>query len=207
VKVISSPQVLAISHNKAKISVGSRVPLVQSEISNSQSVVTTASDTSTSLVRNIEYYETGIILEVTPHVSRGGRITLDVSQTVSEAVNNTTSAIDSPEISERLIETSMSIRDGQTIIIGGMIKEQMVDNLDTVPFIGKIPILGRLVGDSDLTVKRTELLMLITGTVINENTRLQSLLKRYRETVEHLKEFHDKNDGKKKESGFWDLWI
>lgn len=207
VKVISSPQVLAISHTKAKISVGSRVPLVQSEISNSQSVVTTGNDTSTSLVRNIQYFETGIILEVTPHVSRGGRITLDVSQTVSEAVNNTTSAIDSPEISERLLETSMSIRDGQTIIIGGLIKEQMVDNLDTVPFIGKIPILGRLVGDNDLTLKRTELLMLITGTVINENTKLQDLLKRYKNTVDHLKEFHDKTHNKKKESGFWDLWI
>ena len=207
VKVISSPQVLAISHTKAKISVGSRVPLVQSEISNSQSVVTSGNDTSTSLVRNIEYFETGIILEVTPHVSRGGRITLDVSQTVSEAVNNTTSAIDSPEISERLLETSMSIRDGQTIIIGGLIKEQMVDNLDTVPFIGKIPILGRLVGDNDLTMKRTELLMLITGTVITENTRLQDLLRRYKNTVEHLKEFHDKTHNKKKKSGFWDLWI
>ncbi len=207
VKVVSSPQVLAISHTKAKISVGSRVPLVQSEISNSQSVVTTANDTSTSLVRNIQYFETGIILEVTPHVSRGGRITLDVSQTVSEAVNNTTSSIDSPEISERLLETSMSIRDGQTIIIGGLIKEQMVDNLDTVPFVGKIPILGRLIGDNDLTLKRTELLMLITGTVINENTRLQDLLKRYKNTVEHLKEFHDKTYKKKKASGFWDLWI
>lgn len=207
VKVISSPQVLAISHTKAKISVGARVPLVQSEISNSQSVVATGATESTSLVRNIQYFETGIILEVTPHVSRGGRITIDITQTVSEAINNTTSAIDSPEISERVLETSMSIRNGQTIIIGGLIKEQLVDNLDTVPFLGKIPILGRLIGDSDLTIKRTELLMLITGTVITENTRLQELLKRYRNTVEHLQEFHEKiHNKKKKNKGFWDIW-
>jgi general secretion pathway protein D len=208
VKVVSSPQVLAISHTKAKISVGSRVPLVQSEISNSQSVVSTGDTESTSLVRNIEYFETGIILEVTPHVSRGGRITIDIDQTVSEAVLNTTSAIDSPEISERLLQTSMSIRDGQTIIIGGLIKEQLVDNLDTVPFLGKIPILRRLIGDSDLTVKRTELLMLITGTIITQNTKLEDLLKRYRVTVKYLEEFQDKNDGKtkKKDQGFWDLW-
>ena len=207
IKVISSPQVLAISHTKAKISVGSRVPLVQSEISNSQSVVTTANDTSTSLVRNIQYFETGIILEVTPHVSRGGRITIDINQTVSEAINNTTSAIDSPEITERILETSMSIRDGQTIIIGGLIKEKITDNLDSVPFLGKIPILGRLIGDTDLTVKRTELLMLITGTIISENTKLQDLLKRYRSTVKHLEEFHDKSYNNKKPKGFWDLWI
>ena len=207
IKVVSSPQILAISHTKSKISVGSRVPLVQSEISNSQSVVTTGNDTSTSLVRNIQYFETGIILEVTPHVSRGGRITIDLNQTVSEAINNTTSAIDSPEITERVLQTSMSIRDGQTIIIGGLIKEKITDNLDSVPFIGKVPILGRLIGDNDLTVKRTELLMLITGTIISENTKLQELLRRYRTTVKHLEEFHDKTYNGKKEKGFWDLWI
>ena len=207
IKVVSSPQVLAISHTKSKISVGSRVPLVQSEISNSQSVVSTDKDTSTSLVRNIQYFETGIILEVTPHVSRGGRITIDLSQTVSEAINNTTSAIDSPEITERVLQTSMSIRDGQTIIIGGLIKEKIVDNLDSVPFLGKVPIIGRLIGDTDLTVKRTELLMLITGTIISENTKLQELLRRYRDTVKHLEEFHETNHEGKKRKGFWDLWI
>jgi general secretion pathway protein D len=207
VKVVSSPQVLAISHTKSKISVGSRVPLVQSEISNSQSVVSTPTGDSTSLVRNIEYFETGIILEVTPHVSRGGRITIDINQTVSEAIKNTTSAIDSPEITERVLETSMSIRDGQTIIIGGLIKEKITDNLDTVPFLGKIPIIRRLIGDSDLTINRTELLMLITGTIITQNTKLEELLKRYRITVKHLQEFHDKTNGKKKKKkGFWDIW-
>ena len=208
-KVVSSPQVLAISHTKSKISVGSRVPLVQSEISNSQSVVSNATGDSTSLVRNIQYFETGIILEVTPHVSRGGRITIDINQTVSEAIKNTTSKIDSPEITERVLETSMSIKNGQTIIIGGLIKEKFTDNLDSVPFLGKIPIISRLIGDSDLSIERTELLMLITGTIITQNTRLQDLLKRYRNTVEHLREFHDKthNKKKKKKKGFWDLWI
>jgi len=102
----------------------------------------------------------------------------------------------------------MSIRDGQTIIIGGLIKEKITDNLDTVPFLGKIPIIRRLIGDTDLTINRTELLMLITGTVITKNTRLEELLKRYRVTVKHLQEFHKKNNEKKKKKkeGFWDLW-
>ncbi len=209
VKVVSSPQILAISHTKAKISVGAKVPLVQSEITNSQSVVSTDNTNSTSLVRNIQYYETGIILEVTPHVSRGGRITIDLNQTVSEAIVNETSAIDSPEIRERALTTSMSIRNGQTIIIGGLIKESIIDNLDTIPFIGKIPILRRLLGDSNLKVERTELLVLITGTIISENTKLEELLKRYRSTVKELQNFHNRNNRvktEKKDKGFWDLW-
>ena len=209
VKVVSSPQILAISHTKSKISVGAKVPLVQSEVTNTQSVVSTPGDTSTSLVRNIQYYETGIILEITPHVSRGGRITIDMAQTVSEAIENRTSQIDSPEIKERVLNTSMSIGNGQTIIIGGLIREAITDNLDTIPFVGKIPILGRLLGDSDLKIERTELLMLITGTIISQNTKLEELLKRYRSTVKALQDFHDKNNDvkkEKKEKGFWDLW-
>jgi type II secretion system protein D len=210
VKIISSPQILAISHTKSKISVGAKVPLVQSEVTNSQSVVSTEDDVSTSLVRNIQYYETGVILEVTPHVSRGGRITLDLEQTVSEAIVNKTSNIDSPEIRESVLNTSLSIGNEQTIIIGGLIREKITDNLDTIPFIGKIPILNRLVGDSDLQVERTELLMLITGTIINKNTKLEALLERYRTTVDELQRFHDKNvEGQKvskSDRGFWDLW-
>ena len=210
VKIISSPQILAISHTKSKISVGAKVPLVQSEVTNSQSVVSTKDDVSTSLVRNIQYYETGVILEVTPHVSRGGRITLDLEQTVSEAIVNKTSNIDSPEIRESIVDTSLSIGNEQTIIIGGLIKEKVTDNLDTIPFIGKIPILRRLIGDSDLQVERTELLMLITGTIIKKDTKLEELLKRYRNTVKELQQFHDKNvNGKKiakKDKSFWDIW-
>ena len=209
-KIISSPQILAISHTKSKISVGAKVPLVQSEITNSQSVVNVDGQDSTSLVRNIQYYETGVILEVTPHVSRGGRITLDLSQTVSEAIENKTSNIDSPEIRESVLNTSMSIANGQTIIMGGLIRDRVIDNLDTIPFIGKIPILRRLIGDTNLTVERNELLMLITGTIISKNTKLEALLKRYRSTVEELQKFHDKNiNGEKipkKEKGYWDLW-
>ncbi|MDD5727526.1 MAG: secretin N-terminal domain-containing protein [Victivallales bacterium] len=210
VKIISSPQILAISHTKSKISVGAKVPLVQSEVTNSQSVVSTSDDVSTSLVRNIQYYETGVILEVTPHVSRGGRITLELEQTVSEAIVNTTSDIDSPEIRESVLNTSLCIGNEQTIIIGGLIREKLTDNLDTIPFIGNIPILRRLVGDSDLQIERTELLLLITGTIINKNTKLEELLKHYRTTVDELQKFNEKNlNGEplsKKDKGFWDLW-
>ena len=190
VKVISSPQVLIASNNEAKISVGSKVPIVNSEITNTQSIITNNSDSSTNLVRNIQYQDTGVILKITPKVTRGGRIAIKLAQTVSEADSNTVSDIDSPVIKEQIIETAMSLRDGQTIICGGIIKEKSTDNLSTLPGIGGIPFLRRLFGDTDISTERTEMMILITGYIVSENSLLEELVKRYEQAVDALIDFH-----------------
>ena len=190
VKVISSPQVLIASNNEAKISVGSKVPIVNSEITNTQSIISSNTDASTNLVRNIQYQDTGVILKITPRVTRGGRIAIKLAQTVSEADSNTVSDIDSPVIKEQIIETAMSLRDGQTLICGGIIKEKSTDNLSTLPGIGSIPFLRRLLGDTDISTDRTEMMILITGYIINENTQLEELIRRYEQAVEALIDFH-----------------
>lgn len=190
VKVISSPQVLIASNNEAKISVGSKVPIVNSEITNTQSIITNNNDSSTNLVRNIQYQDTGVILKITPKVTRGGRIAIKLAQTVSEADSNTVSDIDSPVIKEQIIETAMSLRDGQTIICGGIIKEKSTDNLSTLPGIGGIPFLRRLFGDTDISTERTEMMILITGYIVSENSLLEELVKRYEQAVDALIDFH-----------------
>lgn len=189
VKVISSPQVLIASNNEAKISVGSKVPIVNSEITNTQSIITNNSDSSTNLVRNIQYQDTGVILKITPKVTRGGRIAIKLAQTVSEADSNTVSDIDSPVIKEQIIETAMSLRDGQTIICGGIIKEKSTDNLSTLPGIGGIPFLRRLLGDTDISTDRTEMMILITGYIVSEDSHLEELVKRYEQAVDTLIDF------------------
>lgn len=187
VKVISSPQILVVSHTQAQISVGNKVPLVNSEITNSQSVT---DPTDTSLVRNIQYQDTGIILKILPQVTKSGQILLVLDQTVSEAVRNTTSNIDSPEIQERSLKTTMMLANGQTILSGGMIKEKVTDNLDSIPVIDNIPFLRRLIGDTDYQKERTEMLILVSATIISKETQLEELVKRYRDSVELLQTFH-----------------
>ena len=189
VKVISSPQVLIASNNEAKISVGSKVPIVNSEITNTQSIITNNNDSSTNLVRNIQYQDTGVILKITPKVTRGGRIAIKLAQTVSEADSNTVSDIDSPVIKEQIIETAMSLRDGQTIICGGIIKEKSTDNLSTLPGLGGIPFLRRLLGDTDISTDRTEMMILITGYIVSEDSHLEELVKRYEQAVDTLIDF------------------
>lgn len=211
VKVISSPQVLIASHEEAKISVGAKVPIVNSEITNTQSTVTANNDSSTNLVRNIQYQDTGVILKLTPRVTRGGRIGVRMEQTVSEADKNNISDIDSPVIKEQIIETSMSIRDGQTIICGGIIKEKITDKLSTLPILGGMPFVRRLVGDSDVATERTEMMILVTAYIVNENSKLEELVKRYEQAVDALVEFHEPAEARQrkveKNKGLLETWF
>ena len=188
VKVISCPQILVSSHTKAKIQVGSEVP------------VTTSSFTSTSSNGNMqkayEYKQTGIILTVTPQITSTDLISLEVSQELSQAVSNTSSSIDSPEITKRIVQTAMTIADGHTMIIGGLIQERKNDNLDSLPFINKIPLINRLLGNTNAAVERTEVLVLVTGYIVDEHSPVEDMIKRYNDAIKALND-HDRKLGDK----------
>lgn len=186
IKVLSAPQVVVKSHSEAKISVGDKVPIVTSENTDTAS--------NTVINRSIEYQNTGIILTITPHVTEGGLITMELEQTVSQAFQNDTSQIDSPIIQERLIKTSLSVRDGGTIIVGGLIRERITDSNTSYPFLQEIPLVRRLIGYNDLSSSRTEMLVLITGKVINEYSRLEEISRRYRQSLLALQELDNKDD-------------
>ena len=192
VKVISCPQILVSSHTKAKIQVGSEVP------------VTTSSFTSTSSNGNMqkayEYKQTGIILTVTPQVTSTDLISLEVTQELSQAVTNTSSAIDSPEITKRCVDTAMTIADGHTMIIGGLIQERKNDNLDSLPFINKIPLINRLLGNTNASVERTEVLVLVTGYIVDEHSPVEDMIKRYNDAIKALND-HDRKLGDKPDAG------
>ena len=121
VKIISSPQILVTSHSNAKISVGDKVPTITSEITNTQS----STPDNTALNRSFQYLETGVILEITPHVTKGKLVEIELEQTVSEAVKTTSATnIDTPTIQERVLKTSMSLRSGRTVIIGAVLLDE-----------------------------------------------------------------------------------
>ena len=183
VKVISSPQLLVSSHTEARIQVGSEVPLIKSGITN------TSSDTS--LAENYEYEPVGVILTLTPQITSTDLISLDITQELSAAVTNTSSNIDSPEITKREIETSMTIAHGRTMIIGGLIQEKHNDDLASVPLVNDIPFLRRLLGSTEAKIERSEILVLITGYIVNEKSQVEDLIKRYNEALETLNDFDD----------------
>ena len=117
-----------------QIQVGQDVPYLKQGITDTSS--------AGSVNQTYEYKSTGVILKVTPYVTSTDLISLDIEQTMSQAVTNTiTPNINSPVFNQRIIGTSMTIANGQTMVLGGLIQERVNDALDSLPIINKIPFL------------------------------------------------------------------
>ena len=204
IKVISSPQLLVSSHTQASINVGTQVPTV------SQSFTSTSS--AGEMNKNYVYKDTGIILTITPQVTSTNLIALKVKQELSTVQANPDPNIENPYINQRVVNTSMTIANGRTMIIGGLIQEKINDSLSSVPLINSIPILNRLLGSTDASVERTEILVLITGYIINEHNELEDMIRRYNDALEALNRF-DETTGDKRPAvrtpllGRKDFWL
>lgn len=189
-KVVSSPQVLVSSYKEAEIWVGRKVPYISSAITD------TASTGSNSTVYNasVDFEEIGIRLTITPEVTSKDYIALDVKQEVSDiddttTYNNQTSA---PVFSYRTVETNMTIQNGKTMVIGGLIKETKKDSLESLPFINSIPLLRRLFGSTDASAQRSEILLLITGTIVHEKSEVEDMVRKYNDALKTLNDFDRK---------------
>lgn len=184
VKVVSSPQLLVSSNTEARIQVGKDIPIITGGVTNSSS--------GGDVTQTYTYRETGIILTLTPQITSTELISLNITQELSNAVPNTTSTtISSPEITIRQIETSMTVGNGQTMVIGGLIQETRKDDLQSIPFVNDIPFLRRLLGNTNASVERTELLVLVTGYIVDERSRVEELIRRYNEALSSLNQFSD----------------
>lgn len=158
-KVLSSPSLMVLNNRTASILVGDEVP-----IPTRQAVSNISPEAPT--VNEIEYRNTGILLTVTPRVNSGGMVTMDISQEVSSVVDTVTSQIDAPTIQQRQINSTVSIRDGQSVVLGGLIRDQSSDRDAGIPFLKNIPGVGKLFSNTSTVAKRTELVVLITPRVI-----------------------------------------
>jgi general secretion pathway protein D len=161
VDVVSSPQLLVLDHRVATLQVGSEVPVPTAQI---QSTVTAGAP----IVNTIQYVNTGVILSVSPRVNANGVITLDISQEVSDATTTTTSSLNAPTINQRRVETSVSVLDGETVALGGLITENRTLGNSGVPVLKDVPIFGSLFGTKQNDKKRTELLILLSPHVLHD---------------------------------------
>ncbi|MEO0679356.1 MAG: type II secretion system secretin GspD [Pseudomonadota bacterium] len=161
VNVVSSPSLLVLDNREAELRVGDQVPVA------TQTAVATV-DPSAPIVNAIELRDTGIILRVRPRVSDQGRVIMEIEQEVSDVAATTTSGIDSPTISQRVIRTSVAVDSGETLALGGLIQDSTNRTDAKVPLLGDIPILGAAFRNRSDTVARTELLVLITPRVVRD---------------------------------------
>jgi general secretion pathway protein D len=161
VTTLSSPKLMVLNNHTATIEVGDQVP-----VSTGSAVSTLTS--GAPIVNSIEYRDTGIILKITPRVNTGGLVLLDIAQEVSDVVSTGQggSTLNSPTIEQRKIATSVAVQDGQTIALGGLIKNEVTKGRSTMPVLGDIPVLGHLFGDTTNALVRTELVVLLTPKVV-----------------------------------------
>ncbi|KAF0811432.1 Type II secretion system protein D [Andreprevotia sp. IGB-42] len=174
-RVLSNPTLLTRSGEEATITVGQEVPTVTSQQSNAD----TGSATG-GVLQTIQYRNTGVILKVKPVVHAGGRIDLNVSQEVSTVVDVKAGSALSPTISTRKVDTKLTVLDGNTVVLGGLMSDNR-DNSDTgVPYAKDIPGLGLLFKSSNYKTDRTELIILITAYSIEDDYDTQSISDAFR---------------------------
>ncbi len=161
--VLASPHIIAADNREAKIQIGDQVPIATSQ--------STQVGTSNSILTTIQYKDTGIILKVKPQINESGLVALEVVQEVSDFSRQKILGTEQYVISKREASTNLVAQDGQTIILGGLIKDRSNKTFEGIPFLRKIPVLGYLFGSTNDSTTRTELLVLLTPHVIRDHKK------------------------------------
>lgn len=176
-RILSEPQVIVLSGEEALINVGERVP-VPTESTN-------YSGSADNFRTNYQYEDTGVIMEVKPHVTAGNEVRLEVRQEVSDAAESEDPTIP-PRISNKVIESVLTIADGSTVMMGGLIKTKRTSTSSGWLFLKDIPYLGALFRTNRASDDRTELLVLLTVHVIETDSQVEHLVRRYRAALDSI---------------------
>jgi general secretion pathway protein D len=181
VTVISAPRVMVVNNRTASIEVGDQVPIATST---AVGVITA----NAPVVNTIQLLDTGIILRVTPRVGAGGLVLLDINQEVSSVVPTTSSSINSPTIQQRKITSSIAVQDGQTLAIGGLISDTRTKTRSGIPYLMDLPYVGPLFSLRNDQVDRTELIVLITPRVVQDEHEADAVTEELREKLPMIRD-------------------
>jgi general secretion pathway protein D len=177
-KVISNPHLAALDNQKATIKVGNRIPI------NQQTLV---GGTTNAVTTTAQYIDTGVLVQVTPHINAGGLVTLEVDAEVSTP-GTTADPNAAPPINTRSVQTLLAVPTGQTMVMGGLITENSQNNSAGLPGLARIPILGGLFGNQTLQKDRTELILFITPRVVENEADYRRVIDDLRRKMERLDE-------------------
>jgi general secretion pathway protein D len=163
-KVLSNPSVVVVDNEAATLMVGSDVPIS----TGSANVLTT----SNTVVNTIDYRTVGIILRVVPRININGNVRLDIEQEISQVTNasSASSAANlTPTVSERKVKSSISVANGQTVLLAGLIQDQKEVDRSGIPLLDQIPNLGDAFSHQNKTAARTELIVFIRPQIIRDS--------------------------------------
>jgi len=175
VDVLSSPSILVRNNRKASIRVGDQQPI---------STVSTNAD-GTVIATSVIYRDTGILLDIEPSITSSGTINVDLSQEIID-VGDIDIATGQRTFLNRVLNTSVSVKNGETIILGGLIRTNSAISKSGVPWLRDLPILGFLFGQSITSDVRTELLIMLSPRIIRDPEENNKVLEEYKNKFSHL---------------------
>jgi general secretion pathway protein D len=162
--VRSRPRIMVKSGGEATINVGDKVPVITQT---SQSTT----DSSAAIIQTVSYQDTGVILSIKPTVHASGYVDIEIDQEISLSSGDSLT----PTISTRSISTTVSLRDGGSVLLGGLISSTTENTNTGIPILGKLPFVGKLFSNDSDDQKRTELMIMIIPYVLNSPSEAESL--------------------------------
>lgn len=182
VKVMSSPSLMVLDNHTAAIQVGTQQPV------NTGNTVLSNGSANPYVTTNIQYKDTGVMLGVTPSVSAGDLVTLDIDQIVTDIGPDSTSAatVGYPTFMQRQINSKVAVRSGETLVLGGLIKDSASSGKSGLPILSSIPVLGALFGQHKSAAERTELLVILTPRVLRSDEDARAVSRELRDRMQGL---------------------
>ena len=182
VKLLSAPQIVVVDNQTANFRVGDQIPIVTRS---SQSTT----DANAPIVSEVQFRDTGTLLQVTPRINAGGMVTLEINQEVSRP--GTEPAVGgggNVPIAQRTIDSTVIVHSGQTIVLGGLIREDNTTSVGGIPVLKDIPVMGNLFSNTKENTNRVELIITLTPRVITNPNQAYEVSQELREKIKEATE-------------------
>jgi general secretion pathway protein D len=161
--VLSTPNLLTLDNEEAKIVIGQNVPFVTGQFTNSG-----ASNGSVNPFQTIERKDVGLTLKVRPQISESGTVKLAIYQEVSSVLASTINAPNGPTTNKRTIESNVLVEDGAIVVLGGLLQDEYAGNQEKVPGLGDVPFFGALFKSEGRSRKKTNLMVFLRPVVVRD---------------------------------------
>ena len=180
VRAIASPSMMVLNNREANINVGTQIPV--------NSTVFNTGGSNNLGTNRVQFRDTGITMNVVPRVNPGGMVFMEVQQEVSIPIEGSDSN-GNVSINQRRISTEVAVQSGETVVLGGLI--QATENVGSsgLPVLSSLPFFGGLFGSQNRSVTRTELLVLITPTVISSIEEARDVSREYQQRMKSIDPF------------------
>ena len=173
--VLSTPNLLTLDNEEAKIVIGQNVPFVTGQFTNTGSTTGTVNPFQT-----IERKDVGLTLKVKPQISENGTVKLAIFQEVSSVLASTVNATNGPTTNKRTIESNVLVEDGSIVVLGGLLQDENSGNAEKVPGLGDVPLFGNLFKSEARSRKKTNLMVFLRPVVVRDARESERLsLDRY----------------------------